>query len=671
MQSNVRRRVQNTKLAAKNCLSPLIEAVVNSIQAITDRGAKTGTISICLEREPTLIPEDAHPTTRAPVQSITIYDDGVGFTEKNYKSFDELDSENKESIGGRGVGRLLWLKAFSLVKIESVFQENGVWFSRSFEFRLSKEGIENHTLTPLKDSKSSWSKISLIRFFKPFGDACPKTAGAIARKVIECCLEYFLLRSGIKIELIDGEEIYCLNDIFASEFQIKSEKRDFQIDKIKFRMIDSFIRANQDSAHNLHYCAHKRVVTTDSLVHSFPELPATLFVDNTSVVYAGFLSSPFLDENVAAERNEFIIDQAGELPYVYGPTWEKIVSVTTEKIAEFLSDHIQNSRKANVEKIAAFVEEKEPRYRTVLQHKKSDIEKLPNNLSDSQIDLELHKISNKWKQELRLVAHETLERAETLEASEFQKFREEFVVLLGELDDAAKSDLAEYVVHRKTVIAFLEKLLGRGEQGKFAKEEAVHGLFFPMRKTSDDVDYDDHNLWLLDERLSFHKYLASDIPLNQQHLAPIAAEASLRPDIVIYNRRLAFAPGHEPFSSVLIVEFKRPERDDYTDAENPISQVLDYVKDLRAGKIRRDDGSTIEPISEHVPFYCYIVSTITPKLQEFADKYDFTNTFDNLGYFQFHTKTRSYIEIMSLRKVVNDAKSRNQSLFEKLGIPNR
>ena len=50
-----------------------------------------------------------------------ITDNGVGFTDANMASFETLDTEHKVARGGRGVGRLLWLKAFKRVHMVSVF----------------------------------------------------------------------------------------------------------------------------------------------------------------------------------------------------------------------------------------------------------------------------------------------------------------------------------------------------------------------------------------------------------------------------------------------------------------------------------------------------------------------------------------------------------------------
>jgi len=67
-----------------------------------------------------------------------------------------------------------------------------------------------------------------------------------------------------------------------------------------------------------------------------------------------------------------------------------------------------------------------------------------------------------------------------------------------------------------------------------------------------------------------------------------------RVDLLIFNNPFAFAELTAPaYGSIVIVEFKRPERDDYTDEENPITQVYGYVRDIKAGKVKDRQGKTI------------------------------------------------------------------------------
>jgi hypothetical protein len=42
----------------------------------------------------------------------TVEDNGFGLDERNYEAFTTTDMDNKIEIGGKGIGRLLWLDCF-------------------------------------------------------------------------------------------------------------------------------------------------------------------------------------------------------------------------------------------------------------------------------------------------------------------------------------------------------------------------------------------------------------------------------------------------------------------------------------------------------------------------------------------------------------------------------
>ena len=79
-----------------------------------------------------------------PVVDFEIRDNGIGFNEENFDSFSTSDSRYKAEHGGKGIGRLLWLKAFSRVVVNSVFEVNGEHLRRTFDFAYSEAGVENN-----------------------------------------------------------------------------------------------------------------------------------------------------------------------------------------------------------------------------------------------------------------------------------------------------------------------------------------------------------------------------------------------------------------------------------------------------------------------------------------------------------------------------------------------
>ena len=125
LESNLRGRLRNTDLPVSKCLFPLFEAVVNSIYAIDDRIASIdsfasteGKIRVTLNRSS----DSDLFGGKAELSTITIEDNGIGFDDNNYNSFCELDSMYRSNRGCKGIGRLLWLKCFACVEIESFYK---------------------------------------------------------------------------------------------------------------------------------------------------------------------------------------------------------------------------------------------------------------------------------------------------------------------------------------------------------------------------------------------------------------------------------------------------------------------------------------------------------------------------------------------------------------------
>lgn len=112
---------------------------------------------------------------------------------------------------------------------------------------------------------------------------------------------------------------------------------------------------------------------------------------------------------------------------------------------------------------------------------------------------------------------------------------------LTESNEAGQASLAKYVVHRRRVLTLLKKSLQRNSAGAYSLEEVVHKIIFPLRTTSEDVPYEQMNLWMIDERLAYHSYLASDKQLAS--LEPVVIDSRERPDIIVFNSPFAFPTG--------------------------------------------------------------------------------------------------------------------------------
>ena len=64
----------------------------------------------------------------------------------------------------------------------------------------------------------------------------------------------------------------------------------------------------------------------------------------------------------------------------------------------------------------------------------------------------------------------------------------------------------------------------------------------------------------------------------------------------------------------------------------------------------------------------YIVCDIVSQIREFAEQSNLTVSPDDEGYFGYVSSYNAYVEIMSFKKVIDDATMRNKIFFHKLGL---
>ena len=103
-------------------------------------------------------------------------------------------------------------------------------------------------------------------------------------------------------------------------------------------------------------------------------------------------------------------------------------------------------------------------------------------------------------------------------------------------------------------------------------------------------------------------------------------------------------------------------RNDYTLEENPIQQVYNYVRTIRAGEATSAKGRPL-PKLDVTPFYAYIICDITPKLIDFMKDHGFIGAPDGQMFYRYNDGHRVYIEVMSFEKLLSDSKKRNQAFF--------
>lgn len=677
MKSDIARRIEKIHLDSFNVFMPLFEAISNSLQAIDDQKKVcsedyVGKIKISLSRrnlEENQLPIEmqAEDFKKESIKTITIYDDGIGFTDENFESFLTYDSRYKKLRGGKGEGRLYWLAEFDNAQIESQYIQNNKTYQRNFDFSVAYNGVDDKFLMEkeIKNFEKSYTIIHLRKLKNKFAKFYNITLESIANKIISHFMCYFLNNKTCpQIILEDDFDSININshfnDLLLNEQITESN---FNIDNNEFALCYLKLKSNTKNIHKLHLCADNREVKSIYLKDYIPNFMGSFKENDNGYYYQVILTGEYLNQSLNADRSSFYIDNSSLILNT-----ETIIEQAIKQIKNDLSYEIKKVEESKIKKIKSHITRNSPQYRILMSNKYKDfLENINPTSSGTKLEMELYDQYYQINREAKKTSSELLAGLSKKldDVQELKEFQENFKGYVEQINDVGKSKLADYVAYRKAILELLSKLQKKNNEGKYPLEKAIHEIIFPMNTTSDDIDYEKHNLWTIDERLAYHYYLASDKKLSKVECNTSKSED--RPDILIYNNPFLFTD-NEKITTATIIEFKRPEREDYTKEENPIDQVINYVKELRKSEIKNKDGETIN-LPESVPIYAYIISTLTPKLIEIAEDSGYlTPAPDKSGYFGFHRTHKIYFEIISYKKMIQDAKDRNKILFSKLNL---
>ncbi|HZV69827.1 MAG TPA: hypothetical protein VFG10_09790 [Saprospiraceae bacterium] len=680
METNLKNRVVHTSLPKAHGLFPLYEAIINSIHAIDEAGLSTheGRIDITILRSNPQTSLSQSPTKPGPdpveeIHGFEITDNGIGFNDANMKSFETLDSDYKASLGCFGVGRILWLKAFSKIKIESYFKDgDGSIKKRSFNF--DSKGISQTKGSPSKmaDGHVISTKVRLGGFIDSYRDSSKKTSEGISKGIFEHCLWYFLRPGGAPYIFIhDGNNTINLDDIKRESLFTHSDSSSFNVKGKQFEITHIKLKTTSSKSHHIGYCAAGRLVREELIRGKIPGIFGRISENGEEFVYSAYVTSPFLDSNVRTERFDFDLAEEHTGPLTaLEISFSDIRTETLQIVAEYLSDFIQANKKLGQERVENFVNYKAPRYKSVLHRMNGNGFAIDPDISDKDLDIHLHKLFYDIERDLISEGHDIMNPLDSELTLDYKSRLDDY---LSKVEEIKQSDLASYVSHRKVVIDLLQKAISINVKGRYSREELIHHLLMPLRKESTEIKFDHMNLWLVDERLAFHDFLASDKTLlsmpitdNQETKEPDIVALQVYDTPILVNDRTS-----PPLASITVIELKRPMRNDMASGEekDPIDQIYGYVERIRNGTVKTKNGRLI-PNSPDIPAFGYVIADLTETMIRRCNSYSFRPTADKMGYFGYNDIHKIFVEVISFDRLVNMAKERNRAFFDKLGLPN-
>ncbi len=540
------------------------------------------------------------------IESFIISDNWVWFNSENQKSFRTFKSDYKlESHWGKWFWRFFYLKFFEKVSFESVYEDEWEKKRITFSFDINaNDMMSNPVISVVDKNTETGTKLKLQSLKKKYStklNSQSKKIPTLWRKLLEHLLMYFVNDdfNCPDIDIFDSHDRENLNNMIGEKKDIsvihnnkiflkKNEKKTeetefwFKIFKVKYSV----------ESNTISLCAHNRVVIDENLGKFLPDFNQKLKeVSNkkeNNYAIKCYIYGNYLDNNVDTERESFNFIKDDEI--FEGVILDRdIFNAATKEIKNLYQNFLKCQKEIKINNVKSFINNKAPWYSSLF--KSFDFNTIDSSISEDMLDSKFHELKYTKEKETKLKTNTFVK------SSDFSN-KDEIRDLVLSLDDLVKTDLAHYVATRKFTLDLLDKSLEWDENTKkYKSEDSLHTIIFPTKNDTDTVDYKDHNMWVLDEKLAFSDYISSDIPLNSWK--------SERGDVIIFDKKIAFRWENNSSNPITIFEFKKPWREDFVNPsshEDPIQQIIRYANNIVDWKYKTPKWKNIQ-VAENTPFY--------------------------------------------------------------------
>jgi len=664
--------VENVDLTPKDALLPLFECVVNSIISLKQSAIPKEDREIQIK-----ISRGGHPIQASldnirTIDSITISDNGIGFTEKNYKSFQTPLSNVNRDFGCRGIGRFTVLAAFTSMRIRSNYFENEKWYYREFTCDAESEVIPI-VLEESKENKYR-TNVELLNCFNPIiKDKTALSISAISAELMQHCLIYYLSGDLPLLRIFDTDDNTgeVINELF--EKVSKEKEKFFNVGDVSFKAY--FTKTNKEGNRKInyiYYCANSRVVGQPKNIGKLNGLFNYPLNQNGQLFFLDvYIVSEYLNKYVYKVRNGFSIPQDKEnklFEYSDLTSFEEIEETLIKEIENHYEIHVKDAQEKSINEISNYISEKANRYRSFL-HKPEILKSIPPNLSDDKKEEFLYRISFNARRKVEENIEDFIQNKQINEET-IQKIKKD----IQEKTAYDIDSLADYMTRRKAIIELFDKFLDADENGIYKLEEDVHNIIFPLGLTNNEVNYENHNLWLLDERFINYRFIASDKSITSfsQKKSSKESDIIMIDNPQMFNNPIGFGDKSSgDINSMVIFEFKRPgdvaHQKNKTDYRWEFSDLVGkYFDEFLYKPDKKNYKGNPVILDKTTPKFGFIILDIIPKpLIDYNSGKGWDKT--PFGtYFKINPKENLHLEVLTFRQLLEFAKNRHSPFFDKL-----
>ena len=621
-----------------------------------------------------------------PIIAATVTDNGIGFTDENFDKFTKKLYESNHE-GGKGYGRIAFLKVFNDVKIVSTFKKNQKTYSRNFKFDLN----ENKDIKKeLEDVKQSGTTIYLKNIKSDFREDAKLTADLCASEILHHFYIhlYYLIDKNIEFEIKILDDYDNLSEQIINSVKLKNDI----VKKVNFTITDPdafdemktvpfeihHIKSTNINANKAFYVVDERSAGEIKKLY----IPSSKLEDaeGNSFYYYVYLKSPFFGKFLNDSRTKLSLPLEKKNQKYYF-TEEKIVKKLQENVDDFLAYELTILKNKIEEKITNTLTDN--KYNKIINNKsylyiltddelkKELLHRIKYTDSDSVVinkTRSFHEeLQEKTINQINITVEELKNDKKTKNAEiDYEKIDNKLQTLLQKVNIENSVNLSSYIMYRKYVLDLFFEGLEYYKKAKEYNEAFFHNLLMPKKSHNTVAS----NLWMLDDLFLYFDG-TSEIPISEIQINGQTAIRDLsREEMKMLNefekkrleRRidLLFFPQER---QCIIIELKDPKMG----IANGVVQMDRYARQI---------ANFIKPELSIEHIYTYLITDNFNKYDHpgagFRKIYGidgFVRPSSDIGSFEKEERIADqYTEVIRYTDIYKRAKNRNSIYMEKLNI---
>jgi hypothetical protein len=635
---------------------PLCESIINSFQA----SATEVNIDFDIDNDKRVI-------------GYSIKDNGEGYTTDNINSFLEFWSEYKVKQFALGSGRILCLKVFDDIIIESQTKDSGeesgrkVYIKFNKSFRASSiEDVDGGKFEEIKRTINSSSISSTKTTFKNKNEDYTIEDNENVFDETHIAGQIFIELLPMFIDFEKNEKSFSIkinNKLWLDKENLNKKFKDLDFKEKNFIIQESKNKSNKHEF-NLKYRISKKknphnqkiiqfYGAADRKIRSFPSgVALSSLKDGYYGVFC--LTSNYFDSRVKDSRKDFLIPMNQHNPTPDDP-------ITFPQINKELADILNTILKENFKGINKEFNDKKINVIKDYPHLFERVNEITNlTLNESEIYKFAEEIYLKKTKEIR---DEVISFTAELKKDKLKFDEVKYKDLTNRFTTAGRERLADYIAYRQIIIDMLLEIHKGANEDKLSFfENDIHNLFMPKKNTSDTLSKYGNNAWIFDDKFMSYIYAASDVEIkkivsdvtgkSQEEISEYYDKK--RPDLVLfYSDNNEEAP-----KDILLIEFKRLCCNS-KQKEDAITQLKKYSSYL-------DDN-----IKNSRTIFAYLIIDFDDEFVHYLTRIDGFHKVafgvddkDISGYYKYNEEVRAHLNVLSFSQVLEDAKKRNKTFLD-------